>query len=260
MTKRSFAFTLSAFALAVGLCAGLYAQDKQPPGPKPKTKAEFDALNAMFGATDPDARIKAGEDVIANFANTEFKSIVFFTIADAYGKKNDDVKMIVYGERALEADPNNFQASLLLSQGIARKVRDNDLDKDERLNQAEKYANQALASISSAQKMNAQMTDEQWADAKKDLTADAHQALGMVAMGRKKYDVAVTEYKAAVDGAHTPDPVAMVRLAQADNKAGKSDDAIAMADKVMAIPDVNPSVKQFAQAEKVRALQAKQPK
>jgi tetratricopeptide (TPR) repeat protein len=108
--------------------------------------------------------------------------------------------------------------------------------------------------------MNAQVTDEQWADMKKDLMGDAHQALGMVAMVRKKYDDAVTEFKAAVEGPKTPDPAAMVRLAQAENKAGKYDDAIAMAEKVMAIPDVNPSIKQFAQAEKVRAAMGKQGK
>jgi hypothetical protein len=47
-------------------------------------------------------------------------------------------------------------------------------------------------------------------------------------------------------------------LAQADNKAGKYDDAIANADKVMAMPNLAPAFKQFAQAEKVRAFQNKQ--
>jgi len=254
MTKRTFAAALGVAALATALCA----QDKQPAGPRPKSKAEYDALNKMFSATDPDSKIAAGEEVIQNFEKTDFKAIVFFTIADAYSKKKDDVKTIVYGERALEVDPKNFQAALLLAQTIAVKVRDNDLDKDERLNQAEKYSKLALDVVPSAPKMNASMTDEQWADAKKDLMADAHQYLGIIAMDRKKYDVAVAEYSEAVNGAHTPDPAAIVRLAQADNKAGKYDDAIANADKVMAMPNLAPAFKQFAQAEKVRAFQNKQ--
>jgi tetratricopeptide (TPR) repeat protein len=254
MTKRTFAAALGLAALAGALCA----QDKQPAGPRPKTKAEYDALNKMFTATDPDAKIAAGEEVIENFEKTEFKSIVFFMIADAYSKKKDDVKTIVYGERALEADPKNYQAALLLAQTIAVKVRENDLDRDERLNQAEKYAKLALDVVPGAPKMNASMTDEQWADSKKDLMADAHQYLGIIAMDRKKYDVAVAEYSEAVNSAHTPDPAAIVRLAQADNKAGKYDDAIANADKVMAMPNLAPAFKQFAQAEKVRAFQSKQ--
>ena len=49
----------------------------------------------------------------------------------------------------------------------------------------------------------------------------------------------------------------MVRLASAYSLSGKHDDAIAQLDKVLAIPDVHPQIKQVAQAEKVRAVQAK---
>jgi tetratricopeptide (TPR) repeat protein len=248
MTKRSLAIALAMLALTADLSGQL----------KPKTKAEYDALNKMFSATTPDDRIAAGEEVIANFEKTEFKAIVFFTIAQAYVAKKDEVKAIVYGERALEADPKNYQASLMLAQLIAVKVRENDLDKNERYNDAEKYAKMALDSIPAATKPNATLTDDQWANEKKNLAADAHQYLGIVAMGRKKYDVAVTEFGTAVDTAHDPDPAAIVRLAAAQNKVGKYDEAIANADKVMAIENIAPSIKQFAQAEKVRAFTAKQ--
>jgi tetratricopeptide (TPR) repeat protein len=227
---------------------------------KPKGPQEYAALKALFDATTPDAKIAAGDNVITNFPNTEFKSVVLYMMAEAYGQKNDDAKMIVFGERALEADPKNLPADLLLATGIARKIRDNDLDKDERLKQAEKYANDALALIPNTPKVNAQMTDEQFSEMKKEYTADAHQALGMVAAVRKKNDDAINEFKQAVEGPANPDPAAMVRYAQALNKGGKYDEAIAVAEKVMAIPNVNPAFKQFAQAEKVRAFQAKQPK
>lgn len=247
--KRPIAAILAAIAIAATATA------QKPKGPK-----EMEALNAVFSATTPDARIAAGDNVITNFAATEFKSIVLFMMAEAYGQKNDDAKMIVYGERAVEADPKNYQASLLLAQGIARKIRDTDLDKDERLKQAEKYANDALASIPAATKANPQITDEQWAEMKKEYVADAHQALGMVATVRKKNDEALSEFKMAVEGPANPDPAAMVRYAQILNKLGKPDEAIVIADKVMAIPNLNPAYKQFAQAEKVRAFQAKQAK
>ena len=163
----------------------------------------------------------------------------------------------IAAERAIEADPKNYQAMLMLATGIASKVRENDLDKDARLAQAEKYANDAIANLQDAQKMNPGMTDVQWTAAKADYVADAHQALGMIAAVRKKNDVAVTEYQLAVTGASNPDPATSVRLGQALNKAGKYDEAIAVLDKVMAAPDVNPQVKQFAQAERVRSVTAK---
>ena len=242
--------TAFAALLVVAVSAALFGQ-------KPKSQAEITALNAMITAQTPDDRIKAGEDVLTNFANTEFKAMVLYTIADAYNRKGDSVKMMVYAERCLEADPKNYQSMLMLAQGIAARVRENDLDKDEQLKKAEKYANDAMAAIQSAAKPNANVTDDQWAAAKKDYTADAHQALGMVATARKKNDVAITEFKAAVDSAAAPDPAASVRLAQAYNRAAKYDEAIAVLDKVMADTNVNPSVKQFAQAERVRAIQGK---
>jgi hypothetical protein len=76
-------------------------------------------------------------------------------------------------------------------------------------------------------------------------------------MVRKKYDVAITELKAAVDGAATPDQSTMVRLASAYNAAGKPDEAIATIDKLMAMPDLNPQVKQVATLEKDKATKLK---
>ena len=225
--------------------------------PRPKSQAEITALQAMFNATDLDVRIKAGDDVLLNFANTDFKALVLVTIADAYNRKGDNTKMTVYAERAIETDPKNYQAMLMLAQAIPAKVRDNDLDRDARLAQAEKYANDAIAAVGTAAKVNPGMTDDQWTAAKKDYVADAHQALGMIATARKKNDIAVSEFKLAFNGASTPDPAAGVRLGQALNKAGQYDEAIAVLDKIMATPDVNAQIKQFAQAERVRAVQAK---
>lgn len=226
--------------------------------PKPKSQAEVTALQAMFGAlNNPDACIKAGEDVLANFANTEFKSIVLSTIADAYNRKGDTPKAVAYGEQSLEADPKNYQAMLMLAQTIAAHTGPDDLDRDKRLAEADKYANQAIPVIKDATKMNAGLSDDQWAAQKKDLTADAHQALGMSAAARKKYDVAITEFKTALEGAATPEPATMVRLGQTYNKAGQYDDAIAILDKVKDDPNAAPAVKQFAQAERVRAVTAK---
>lgn len=49
----------------------------------------------------------------------------------------------------------------------------------------------------------------------------------------------------------------MVRLGAVYNLTGKYDEGIAVLDKVMAATDVHPQLRQFAQAERVRAIQAK---
>lgn len=241
-------------ALAAAMAVpGLLAQ------PKPKSKGEFEALQALFKAQTPDERIAAAENVITKYADTEFKSIALFFEADSYQRKKDYENTVVYGERALEADPKNYQAMLLLAQEIAQHTKEFDLDREEKLAKVNKYAKGALEILKDAPKPNPSLTDEQWAGAKKDLSAQAHMAVGMGEMARKKLDVAEAEFKASLDVADKPDPANMVRLGVAYNQDGKYDEAIAQFDKVMATPDVNPTVRQFAQAERVRAIQRKNP-
>jgi len=225
--------------------------------PKPKSQKEVDALQAMFKATTADAQIAAAEELLSKFADTEFKSMALFMEADCYSRKGQCEKSIVFAERSLESDPQNFQAMLLLARQYAAHTNENDLDKEEKLTKATKYANDAAAVIAKAEKPNPAVTDAQWDTAKKDYNAQSHEALGMIADVRKKYDVAATEYKTALDGMATPDPSTMVRYAVAQEHQGKWDEAIATLDKVIADPNSQPVVKQYATNEKTKATNAK---
>jgi tetratricopeptide (TPR) repeat protein len=225
--------------------------------PQPKSKAEIEALQAMFGAQDPDSRIKAADNLLSKFADTDFKDIALFFAAASYEQKGDSEKAILYGERAVEANPKNYSALLMLARLTAARTREHDLDREEKLTKVENWVKSADALLKEAPKPNPALTDEQWVAAKKDMGAQGHEALGLSAMARKKYDMAANEFKAAVEGSSQPDPATMVRLGAAYNLDGKPDEAIPVLDKVLAMPDVHPTVKQFAQAEKVRATQAK---
>ena len=237
--------------LAFAVAATVWAQ------PQPKSKGELEALQAMFNAQDPDARIKAADELVTKFADTDFKDTALFMAAFSYQQKNDAENAIIYAERTLQANPKHYQSMLMLSELTAQRTREHDLDREEKLTRAEKYATDARELIKTAVKPNPSITDEQWEAGKKDMDAQALQAMGMVAMVRKKFDVAATHFKAALDTASQPDPATMVRLGASYNQAGKPDEAIAVLDKVMAMTEVHPSIKQFAQAERARAMQLK---
>jgi tetratricopeptide (TPR) repeat protein len=240
-------------ALAVAV-PGLLAQ------PKPKSTPEYEALQAMFNAQTADARIAAAENVLTKFADTDFKAVALYFEAVSYDQKHDYEHTVVFGERTIEADPKYYQAMLLLAGVIAQHTKEFDLDREEKLAQVEKYAKNALDLIKDAPKPNPGITDDQWTAAKKDMASQAHAALGIGALARKRYDVAESEFKLSIDGADKPDPATMVRLGKAYSEDGKYDEAIAQFDKVMAIPDVNVTVRQVAQAERVRSIQKKNPK
>ena len=242
------------FILASALALTALMAQKQP---QPKSQKEVEAINAMFTTQDPDARIKAADFLMTKFADTEFKPLAMFLTAESYERKGDFEKMTVWCEKTLDVDPKNYSCMLMLAGGIAKRAREQDLDLNEKLERSDKYAKSALETLKDAQKPNPQVTDDQWALAKKDYISQAHEAFGAAAALRKKYDVAIAEYKQAVEGAGTPDPATMVRLGQVYNAAGKPDDAIAILDKVMADSNVHPQIRQVAQAERVRAIQAK---
>jgi len=248
--KRFMMSGVLALAIAV---PGLLAQ------PKPKSKGEVEALQALFKAQSPDERIAAAENVLTKYADTEFKSVALFMEADAYQQKHDYENTVVYGERSLEADPKNYGAMLLLAQQIVQHTKEFDLDKEEKLAKVDKYAKGAIDTVKDASKPNTNLTDDQWAGAKKQVTAQSHVTMGMAAMLRKKPDVAAAEFKTSLEGDDKPDPATLVRLGVAYSQDGKYDDAVAQFDKVMAMPDVSSTIKQYAQAERVRTIQKKNP-
>lgn len=239
------------------------AQQAAPQGPKapqPKSKEELDAIMAIQNAATPDARLAAIDTLLTKFADTEFKPMVLLMAAVTAQQKNDFPKLVIYAERAIEADPKSFGAMILLAQGIAQQTREHDLDRDEKLAKAEKHAKTAIQVLKDLPKQNPNLSDEQWENGKKDQISQAHEALGMTAMVRKKYDDAIAAFKTSVEVAASQDPSTWVRLGAAYNKAGKYDEAIAALDKAVALPEASPVVKQFAAQEKAEAVKNKNTK
>jgi len=234
------------------------SQSSAPKGPTPKSADELKALQALFAAAGkPDDVIAAAENVLTKFPDTEFKDSVLFMEADAYRQKGDKDKMQIFAERTLQANPKHFQADLMLAEAIVQGTREHDLDRDDKLAKANKYANDGIAAINASPKPNPNLTDMQWEEIKKDMIAQAHDVLGMSALDAKKFDVAITELKMAVEGGAHPEPAYSVRLASAYQGAGQNDEAIATAEKVMNDPTVPAPIKSVAQSIRAQAVVAK---
>ena len=228
-----------------------------PKGPAPKSQGELTAVQALFGAQQngPDAIITAAEDLLSKYKDTDFKEIALVFEATAYQQKRDPVKAQIYAERVLEVNPKNIQATLLIGEMITQGVRENDLDKEEKLAKAEKMLNETISNVKTMEKPNPQMTDAQWSEYQKQITAEAENDLGLCSLNRKKYDVAATQFKEAFD--LDPQPAYQVRLASALQQAGKNDEALAIVDKMLADPQLHPAIKQVATQVKPAATAAK---
>lgn len=254
MTRSIISKALLALTISLSL---LPAQTANPKPPQPKGPKEGEAIMAMFQAQDPDARIAAANNLITKFADSEFKATALYIAAFSYQQKGDMENTVIFAEKCLEADPKFFGAQIMIASGLASRTKEFDLDKEEKLGRAEKMAKAALELIPTAPKPNANVPDDQWAAAKKDFLAQAHEALGLSAMVRKKHDVCAEEFKFSVENASTPDPAVMLRLASCQIKISKFDEALAMVDKALADPNAHPQVKSAATQLKMDINKAK---
>jgi tetratricopeptide (TPR) repeat protein len=243
-------------------CGALMAQagkapaKGQPAGPRVNPD-EVKAYNAVIQAQSagPDAVIKAADDLLTRFADTQFKETALSLEAAAYQQKGDFAKAEVLDEDVLKLNPQNNRASLQLGELIVTHTFGNDLDKEEKLARAEKLLNQTIEELKTAAKPNPQVTDAQWEAYKRGNTAQAESNLARAAMMRNKYDDAVADYKAANDA--DPQPAYQAYMAQALQRGGKNDEALAICTKLLADPQVNPSVKAYAQNVQKAATAAK---
>lgn len=227
-----------------------------PAGPRAKSQEELTALKALVAAqntNDSDAVIKAAEDLLAKFADTQFKEMALTLEATAYNMKSDPTNEQVAWGRVMEVNPQSIQGNLKLGGLIAKQTKDKDLDRDDQLAKAEKYLNTAIDTLKTAQKTNPQASDQVWEQVKKQSDAEAHYGLGMVALTRamvnkdadpKKYDKPIGEFQIAA-GEDPEQTAYQARLAAVLLSAGRNSESIALCDKILALPNLNPAIKTY---------------
>ncbi|MBI3694450.1 MAG: tetratricopeptide repeat protein [Acidobacteria bacterium] len=238
---------------ALTLSVGLWAQ-KQP---QPKSQKEVEAIMAIQNAGDPDGRIKAAENLITKFADTEFKEFALQMETISYQQQNDFENMVIAGERTLEVNADNVVVLITLAQAIPQRTKEFDLDKEEKLGKAEKYAKKAQTLIPNLAKFNPQITDDEWTGYKKSAMSQAHEALGMVAFTRKNYAAAEQSFKAAADVSPQPDATTLYRLAMTYSAQNKYDDAIGALDQAIAAGGVKVGSRDMAVEQKAAVMKAK---
>jgi tetratricopeptide (TPR) repeat protein len=263
MTKRILAslgiLVLSTIPMTAGQAAA-QGQVQAPAGqPRPKSQKELDALKkvqATAQAGDPKAELQAISDVLENFADTDFKPMLMAMGMDAAQRTGDYSQTLVWGERAVQAAPDDPSPRILMAETIAQHTRENDLDKDQSIKKVNDYANQGLDILKNANTPPAGMDPGKWPEIKQQLTSQGHDALGQALELQKKYPDAVKEFQSA-STAQPTNSVAMARLAKAFVENKQYDDAISTADKVIAMNDAPAQVKSFAQTQKDNATKLK---
>ncbi len=244
-------------SLLVVIMMGAALAQQPPKQPAPKSQKEVEALMAIQNAPDPDARIKAAEDLLVKFRDTEFKEFALQMETLSHQQKNDFENMMIAGERTLEVNPDNVVVLLALATAIPQRTREHDLDKEEKLGKVEAWATKAQKLIPNLTKFNPAIPDEDWAGYKKSAMSQAHEALGLSAFVRKNYPKAEEAFKAAAEVSPQPEPTILYRLGMVYTAQNKFDDAIAALDKAIAAGGVKVGSKDLAVEQKAAVQKAK---
>jgi tetratricopeptide (TPR) repeat protein len=249
----------TAIVIAVlGMCLGSWAQGNDKPAlqnppagqttqpaagqaaaptgkrpPQAKTQPEFQAYKDAVGLTDPAAAEKAADDFAAKFPDSELRVVLYRSAMQKYQQANNADKMMEMAQKALGYDPDDPEALLGVSQILAERTRDTDLDKEQKLAESKKDAERALVTVDTDVPTSG-YPPEQLNAFKGFVRSEAYAILGTLSFNAKNWPDAETNLRKSVDAfPQQPDAVAIFRLAVALDMQNKIPDAIKYDDQAV---------------------------
>jgi len=230
-------------------------QGKRPP--QAKTQPEFDGYNAaMANQKDPAAMEKAADDFAAKFPDSELRVLLYKAAMRGYQNANNGDKMAEMAQKLLKLDPDDPEALIASAEVMAERTRATDLDKDQRFDQATKYAQHALETIDTDVPAPANIPQSQIDAYKGLLRSTAYSVLGTIQYDQEKYAEAEGYFHKSIDAYPAqPDPVVVLRLALALDKQGKYPEALKEANRAVELTQDGTTAGTTARHERDRLMQ-----
>src|SRR5438270_8769315 len=216
-----------------------------------KEADEFAAYNAAVGNPDTAAAEKAGDDFAQKFPQSDLRGLLYSNIMRRYQQANDSDKTLEMARKVLTYEPNDPVALVMASTVLAERTREGDLDRDERYDEAIKYAKRALETTNTDLVVPANASAQQLDSAKKVLLSMAHSAIGMVDLDRKNDAAAAQEFQKSIDlsAPGQVEPLTYLRLALAQDHLKAYPEALISANKAVEASPSNSPVAMLAKQE-----------
>ncbi|HEY6764706.1 MAG TPA: hypothetical protein VI386_08035 [Candidatus Sulfotelmatobacter sp.] len=196
---------------------------KRPP--QAKTQPEFEAYKAAAALTDAAAQEKAADDFATKFPDSELRPLLYKAVMHNYQQANNADKMMAMANKILQYDADDPEALLGVAQVLAERTRDSDLDKDQKLAEAKKDAEHALATVDT-DTPTAGASPEQLQAYKNFLRSEAYAITGTISFNAKAWPDAEANLRKSIDAfPQQPDAIAVFRLAVALDMQGKYPEA-----------------------------------
>lgn len=248
----------------LGMCGGAFGQSdtkpapqNPPPGqtappagqaaaptgkrpPKVNSQEEFAAYKAAAALTDAAALEKAADDFAAKYPDSELRPLLYRSAMQRYQMGNNSDKMLEMARKVLAIDPDDPEALVGISQVLAERTRDTDLDRDQRLAEARKDAERSLLTVETDIPTSG-YPPEQLSAYKGYLKSEAYAVLGKLTSDSKNWPEAETNLRKSIDAfPQQVDSIAVLRLAVALDMQNKIPEALKYADQAVELTKDRP--------------------
>ena len=193
--------------------------------PQAKTQEELDLYLEVYTSSDPRETVAQAERFEAAHPDSEFLGFAFQHKMAALRDLGDYDGVLRAGATALELVPGNLNTLITLATVIPNGVEGRP-DREDLLAMARDYASAVLATLDTLV-VPAEIPIEQWESRRAGLEAEAHEALGHVAVKNGDLAEALRRFEAAVDGNPRPTASQWYRLGGAYLMAGQPEKATA---------------------------------
>lgn len=221
--------------------------------PQAKSKEEYDAFMAAQVLTDPQKLETAADDFAKKFPSSEVIAYLYVRDMSLFQQANDADKVIEVGKKAIAIDPTNPVPLVDVASALAESTHDSDLDREERLAEAGKYAKEAIANVDTGLQVPPNTPPEKVAAVKANILGMAYDTIAVVDMNRKDYASAEQNLQKAIESSKgQPEPVEYLRLSVAQDNLKKYAEALDSANKAVQYSPEGSAVQNLAKQQQSR--------
>ncbi len=199
--------------------AQLGAVSSTEQAPQAKTQAELDDYLEIVTDATPADKLRDAQQFTSRYPRSELAGVVYQEEMHAYEQTGNFEELLIAGEKALQANPDNVSTLLTLAPAIANYLVIHP-ERNDLVDLAVKYARLSLEGISKT-KPPREISYREWEAKKKQLESQAHEVLGITSLSRRNLDEAISEFRLSIELTAAPQGAQYVRLGVALASAGR---------------------------------------
>jgi tetratricopeptide (TPR) repeat protein len=189
-------------------------------GPQANSQEELDSVLDIVTATDSQAILGVADRFVSSFPQSEFLGVILQYKMFACARMQNFECLVASGQSALRVQPDNLNVLLTLASAIPDAAD----GRAELLAKAQGLAERALERVGTIH-IPHEISLERWRTLRGETEAQAHEALGKIAVRQGKLETAIAEFERAAFNNPAPQGSQFLLLGATYVSAGRNAEA-----------------------------------